>query len=234
MCKCRQIVNFQFIIVLQLDLDSSDTNYGQALSFKDRFIRRNNEDLQLPPLLDTIEWVNLTPSEMALYQVRNAEDASEIDAFMACSHYQIAEAVIEAAGESVLTTDQVSQLLYKRLIQTIDTCIVTIAELKNDLKVQKRFLQLDEFETAQKRVSAINEFERTKNRIVEEDILLKRKQRELDYFRGVMSALERNTMDDVCLICLDQMDAQKTQLSITHCGILKHNIRPCVLRRLYA
>ena len=73
---------------LSVTLDSSESSsLGRCLSFKSNFIRRNNEDLELPPLIDEIEWVKLTQPEMALYNVRSVD--SEIEKFMACSHYQV-------------------------------------------------------------------------------------------------------------------------------------------------
>jgi hypothetical protein len=71
-----------------------------ALTFKDKFIKRNDEDLNLPPLVESVEWVDLTPAEMVLYNSRIA--MSKSDAFMMCSHYQIVECVVQAVGENVI------------------------------------------------------------------------------------------------------------------------------------
>jgi hypothetical protein len=72
----------------------------KALMFKDKFIKRNDEDLNFPPLTETVEWIDLTAAEMVLYHSRIA--MSQLDAFMSCSHYQIVESIVQAVGENVI------------------------------------------------------------------------------------------------------------------------------------
>ena len=116
---------------------------------------------------------------MALYQVRIGTHLSEIDAFMACSYYQIADAVVEAAGESVLTTDQVSKLLYRQLTGQILKLEEMIKKRKDALERQQVLVDADVFENAQRREGASNELERIKDKLKELKNLLERKQKEL-------------------------------------------------------
>ena len=44
------------------------------------------------------------------------------------------------------------------------------------------------------------------------------KSREADYFQRLLIALEKNSLEDTCLICVDEMDVTDRPLGITTCG----------------
>ena len=188
---------------------------GRCLSFKSNFIRRNNEDLELPPLSDEIEWVKLTPPEMALYNVRSIN--SEFEAFMACSHYQISDDVVSAAGESILSVDAVSDLLCKRLIDTCQNLNDTIIETKIIIKKIEQEISRNRFETPAEKQRVKRELDREKEALDTQSNEYEHKTRELHYFKGIMHALQKDSLDESCLICLEELRTEQ-RLCITKCG----------------
>ncbi len=201
---------------LAVEFDSSYSSLpGRCLSFKSNFIRRNNEDLELPPLLDEIEWVKLSPPEMALYNVRSTN--SEIEAFMACSHYQISDEVVSAAGDAILSIDAVSNLLCQRLIDTCAKLQDEITETQNIIVEVRRELSRNRFDTPADKQRVKRELDRELETLGKKQTELDFKNRELYYFKGVMNALEKDSLDESCLICLDELRMEQN-LCITKCG----------------
>jgi hypothetical protein len=60
----------KFSSVKFLQSDGYKNSLTSALTFKDKFIKRNDDDLNLHPLIDNVEWVDLSPTELALYKFR--------------------------------------------------------------------------------------------------------------------------------------------------------------------
>jgi hypothetical protein len=70
---------------------------AQALTFNDKFIRRNKLEIELPPLINETIWIDLTPTEKALYLTWGSR--SEHEAFMLCSGFQVSDLIAEVTGD---------------------------------------------------------------------------------------------------------------------------------------
>lgn len=191
------------------------------IAFKEIFIRRNNEDMNLPPLINSVEWLDLTRNEMVLYQSRLP--ISKIEAFMMCSHYQIADCVVNAVGEGVrsrvmqiLTIAQVSAGFLVALMDESKKLGTHLAKKVETLEGFAR--QLDKAKTSE-RPALLKRIEAESLRQSEIYEKLESKKREYSHLKMMMDSLAEKKLDDWCAICLDEMRDMET-LIVTKCGHL--------------
>ena len=211
---------------LDLQVDLQNSSVAGCLSFKDRFIRRNNEDIDLPPVHDQIEWITLNPGEMGLYEMavagRNGPRSPE--AFAACSHYQINDDAVDAAGHQVLTTEEVAELLHSRLTLAIETLSEEIKTSKRAIREITENLRDDDHynsgprkgsrDAADRELQALRaELDAENRRLKANKLELRAKTGELDTFDQVR---ERLATVQACKVCNIMMENSR-DVSLTPC-----------------
>lgn len=117
----------------------------------------------------------------------------------------------------MLSIEQVQHLLCKRLIEQCEELRKKLEETEAAITDIRSQLRRDIFETDAKKKAVQNELSREIDRLKVDTTGLNKKQKELEYFQRVMNSLQKNNLEDACVICLEPMDSHK-QLSVTKCG----------------
>ncbi len=139
---------------------------------------------------------------------------------------------MDAVGDEVLSIDKVSTLLCQRLITDCKRLEKVIDETKGVIAQVEKELRSKRYDIAADKASAKRELDREVQNLKNQQAQYASKTRELTYFQGVMAALENDSLEESCLICLDDMKMDNQQLCVTKCGHVF--CAPCVLDYLKA
>jgi SNF2 family DNA or RNA helicase len=218
-------------------------SYTHALTFKNKYIKRNSDKITLPEYKEEVIYVDLNLTERALYHT-TLESKGRSAAFMLCSHYQIGNVVVEGeegGNDKVMTTRQVAERLFKRLEREKKEAK---AELKaaqiRITKYEKRLAHIDSYisghtsippehsETEEYNPVVQNNMERLKCKItlristgaaevLRRDEKLKSKLREFNHLKELLTNLGKDQLTGCCVICMEEL-SHKNNLVATECA----------------
>lgn len=72
-----------------------NNNKNAEQEFESKFIKRNVPDLKLPPLINETVWVDLSPSERFLFDIKSVNPNTR-QKIMMCSHYQLSDTAVSS------------------------------------------------------------------------------------------------------------------------------------------
>ena len=120
----------------------------------------------------------------------------------------------------------------QRLVATCKQLEGDIHETKAVIAQVEREIRRNQFELPADKAKAKRELDREVENLKMTQGQYASKTRELAYFQGVMLALENDSLDESCLICLDDLKMENQQLCVTKCGHVF--CVPCVVDYLAA
>ena len=96
-----------------------DNNKNAEQEFESKFIKRNVPDLKLPPLINETVWVDLSPSERFLFDIKSA-NADTRQKIMMCSHYQLSDTAVSSG--QFLTLNEAQNKMSRSLEAQVTSC----------------------------------------------------------------------------------------------------------------
>ena len=199
--------------------------------FMRKFVKRNEPDLQLPPVENETVWVELKTSERVLHNWKS-EHASHRTKLMLCSHYQLGGNGDGAAGEFV-TIEEVKGIMVTSKMNEIKKLqddlnlrtgiLLQDEELKKTLILQSEnpmMMVIDPPEgKAIKHVQPLDakQVDQLKRQIASILLSISDVERRLNYCQSVFRALSDPEAND-CSICYDKIP--ESSLAILPCSHL--------------
>lgn len=164
--------------------------------FVRKFIKRNEPDLNLPPIENEIVWVDMRSSERVLHDWKS-ERASHRTKLMMCSHYQLAD---KPKKEAFMTLEEVKTLMTKSKQAEVERYQRQIMEkldyIEREGRVKKlTSIQIDHYT---KQVESIQKY-------------LDDAQRKLNYCLSVFKVIE-DPEGNECRICYDIINSNNLSL----------------------
>lgn len=208
---------------LKIELPQSN---AACESFLKKFVRRNEPNLNLPPLIEKHIWVELTPEERAIYLTLHGSDA-----LMSCNHHQLAMEVLDLLdNEKEMTIGEVVNAVQKgREKRIADMELMMNKHLKQLEKVQSSLNELTGFDTPQ---ILTNELQSKMNQHVIEEVTslqsryqsirtaiqsvindISAARSQFNFFQQVLESLKKKESKS-CIICLEEI----MEYSIARCG----------------
>jgi len=195
-------------------------------------VRRNEPNLELPPLRQRCIYVEMTPHERGLY---HGMEGSRTDALMACNHHQLADAILDMVGTGdEMSIEEVSRAVQDRRLEQIEELGEDIERLSKHMQslqqdVQKftamyqRGIKEYKVKDTVRRVADLIRDRQASVLVAQRNIAeTAHRQREIqsqyNFFKAVLDAM-RTDEEVSCLICLDTIEQDET-FAIAKCGHL--------------
>ncbi|KNE67940.1 hypothetical protein AMAG_13127 [Allomyces macrogynus ATCC 38327] len=106
---------------------------SDAQAFLNTHVRRNNPDLEIPPVHYATQWVDLTPAEVGL--MASYQGQSIRSRLMMCNHHQIHEDVVAAMGATATSVDEVAAQMQVVRLNKIESFVKQGRKLQEDIAV---------------------------------------------------------------------------------------------------
>ncbi|KAJ3347023.1 hypothetical protein GGF32_007142, partial [Allomyces javanicus] len=109
------------------------TTVADAQAFLNTHVRRNEPNLEIPPVHYQTNWVDLTPAEMGL--MASYQRQSVRSRLMMCNHHQIHDDVVAATGVTATSVDEVAARIQVVRLDKIESLVKQGRKLQEDIAV---------------------------------------------------------------------------------------------------
>ncbi|KNE64526.1 hypothetical protein AMAG_09543 [Allomyces macrogynus ATCC 38327] len=107
------------------------TTVADAQAFLNSHVRRNEPDLEIPPVHYQTNWVDLTPAELGL--MASYQRQSVRSRLMMCNHHQIHDDVVAATGVTATSVDEVAARIQVVRLDKIELLVKQGRKLQDDI-----------------------------------------------------------------------------------------------------
>lgn len=186
-------------------------------NFLQRFVCRNEPELDLPPLTHNTIYVNLLPQELAMC---NAAYGSMETSIMMCNHHQIAQEIVHVAGDQARDIKDVTALVQEDRRKEIAELELSMPKLKTTmlglLRGVEHLLELDDDELSENEHEAREEYFTANHRYESAERRLSLLEAQLNFFETMISAVE-GEQEFECPICMETIE-RGSKLALPQCG----------------
>jgi SNF2 family DNA or RNA helicase len=210
-------------------------SFDMAKCFVQQKIRRNEPNLELPPVENRCIWVELSVEERGLYIGMNDLTRSSL---MACNHHQLADDILDIVGDGKeMSVEEVAAMVQKSRLTNIAKLSTRISNLEKSLEEAKKdyneVLHLKkngvltiEVKTAEDKVeeksidsvlrSKLTRCESIGKNISEVERERANIQSQYNFFQTLLDAVQEGKQQN-CLICLEDIVCGQ-KFSVGRCG----------------
>ena len=196
-----------------------------TVAFLKHCVRRNEPNLGLPPLIQDLQWIDMSATERGLYETLRAHPR---EALMACNHHQLADGILNMVGENQeMTINEVASLVQVKRQRAIANYVANLADEQAALVVanSEYAVMLRNGKTKQSNMEKkLMSIKNLMLKIQSTERALSETRAQYTFFQAVLDAVAK-VEEQSCLICLETMEEGDT-ITIARCGHI-HCVECC-------